>query len=49
MKIGEKIREARKSKNYVLKDVSRITKFSMSYLSDIENDRGPRKINTSRD
>ena len=39
MKIGEKIREARKSKNYVLKDVSRITKFSMSYLSDIENDR----------
>ena len=46
MKIGEKIREARKSKNYVLKDVSRITKFSMSYLSDIENDRSTPPIAT---
>lgn len=46
MKIGDKIRKARKSKNYVLKDVSKLTNISVSYLSDIENDRSNPPLDT---
>jgi len=46
MKIGDKIRKARKSKGYILKDVSKLTNISVSYLSDIENDRSNPPLDT---
>ncbi|WHH58444.1 helix-turn-helix domain-containing protein [Petroclostridium sp. X23] len=39
MKLGEKIKKIRKEKNLTLKDISNLVGISISYLSDVENNR----------
>lgn len=46
MKLGDRIRELRKSKGETLKDISDRTKLSVSYLSDIERGRTKPSLQT---
>lgn len=39
MELGDRIRELRKQKGTTLKDVSDVTKLSVSFLSDVERNR----------
>lgn len=46
MEIGEKLKKIRKSKKYRLKDLAERTNLSISYLSDIENNRSTPPLQT---
>ena len=48
MLLGERIRELRKQKDETLKEASRSTNISVSYLSDIERDRTKPSLETLR-